>query len=296
MKRESKMHKHKIKKIFRFFRKLMIYIVLFFLAFCAIYPLIFLLVGSLKSANELRVSLEPLWTGEGEIAWSWLPWEPTLRHYVELLLDSPGYFVMFWNSVKIVGGVIVGQILLGLPAAGGFARWEFCGRKTLMSLYIVLMLFPFQVLMLSEYLILNQMGWIDTLMALILPGACSTFPVFIMHRFFVKISQDIIEAAELDGASEWQIFLYIGIPLGMPGIMAVIVLTFLEYWNLVEQPAVFLQSDYLKPLSLYILTITKENAGIIFVAATIALLPPLLIFLCGRKYLESGISTLTEKG
>ena len=151
-------------------------------------------------------------------------------------------------------------------------------------------------LMLSEYLILNQMGWIDTLMALILPGACSTFPVFIMHRFFVKISQDIIEAAELDGASEWQIFLYIGIPLGMPGIMAVIVLTFLEYWNLVEQPAVFLQSDYLKPLSLYILTITKENAGIIFVAATIALLPPLLIFLCGRKYLESGISTLTEKG
>ena len=149
--------------------------------------MVFLLGGSLKSTRELGNSLAPLWTAEGELSWTWLPWEPTLRHYVELLLDSPGYFVMFWNSMKITVGVIAGQLLVGLPAAWAFARWDFTGRRILRSLYIVLMLFPFQILMLSEYLILNRMGLIDTLMELILPGAFSTFPVFIMHRFFSRI-------------------------------------------------------------------------------------------------------------
>ena len=175
-----------------------------------------------------------------------------LQHYVELLFDEPGYYVMFWNSVKIAGGVIGGQLLLSLPAAWGFARWHFPGKKVLLSLYIVLMLFLFQILMLSEYLVLNRMGMIDTLWALILPGVCSTFPVFIMYRFFSKLSTDVIEAAKLDGANEWQIFWRIGIPLGMPGIMSVIVLDFLEYWNLIEQPMAFLKTKSLWPLSLYL--------------------------------------------
>ena len=279
-------------KVFRIAIRVFIFLLLFVFSFAAVYPLIFLLGGSLKSTAELGNSLASLWSADGTIQWTWLPFEPTLRHYVELLLDEPGYYVMFWNSVKIAGGVIGGQLLLSLPAAWGFARWHFPGKKMLLSLYIVLMLFPFQILMLSEYLILNWMGMIDTLWALILPGACSTFPIFIMYRFFSKVSTDVIEAAKLDGANERQIFWRIGIPLGMPGIMSVIVLAFLEYWNLIEQPAVFLRSDRLKPLSLYLSTITKENAGVAFVAALIALLPPLLVFLCGRKYLEQGIAAI----
>ena len=283
------------KKILRSSKRLFIILILLFIAFCAVYPMVFLLGGSLKSTRELGNSLAPLWTAEGELSWTWLPWEPTLRHYVELLLDSPGYFVMFWNSMKITVGVIAGQLLVGLPAAWAFARWDFTGRRILRSLYIVLMLFPFQILMLSEYLILNRMGLIDTLMALILPGAFSTFPVFIMHRFFSRISTDIIEAAKMDGANEWQIFLYIGIPLGRSGIMSVIVLAFLEYWNLIEQAAVFLRSDDLKPLSLFISTITRDNVGVAFAAAFTAMLPPLLVFLCGRRYLEQGIAAMTAK-
>ncbi len=281
-----------MKKTGRILLRILILIILFLFSFVAVYPLIFLLGGSLKSTPELGNNLAALWSADRTLHWTWLPFEPTLRHYMELLLDEPGYYVMFWNSVKIVSGVIGGQLLLSLPAAWGFARWQFPGKKILLSLYIVLMLFPFQVLMLSEYLILNRMGMIDTLWALILPGACSTFPIFIMYRFFSKVSADVIEAAKLDGANEWQIFWRIGIPLGMPGIISVIVLAFLEYWNLIEQPAVFLRSDRLKPLSLYLSTITKENAGVAFVAALIALLPPLLVFLCGRKYLEQGIAAI----
>lgn len=284
-----------MKKTIRILIKILIFLMLFGLAFCAVYPLVFLAGGSLKSTQELSESLAGLWSAEGGITWSWLPWEPTLRHYAELLLDSPEYFVMFWNSVKITGGVIAGQLLLGVPAAWGFARWEFRGKKVLLSLYIALMLFPFQILMLSEYLVLNRMGWIDTLTALILPGACSTFPVFIMYRFFSGLSKEMVEAAKIDGANEWQIFRFIGIPLGMPGIMSVIVLSFLEYWNLIEQPAAFLRQDRLKPLSLYMPAVTQDNIGTAFVAALIALLPPLLIFCCGRKYLESGIAALSGK-
>ena len=279
-------------KVFRIAIRVFIFLLLFVFSFAAVYPLIFLLGGSLKSTAELGNSLASLWSADGTIQWTCLPFEPTLRHYMELLLDEPGYYVMFWNSVKIAGGVIGGQLLLSLPAAWGFARWHFPGKKMLLSLYIVLMLFPFQILMLSEYLILNWMGMIDTLWALILPGACSTFPIFIMYRFFSKVSTDVIEAAKLDGANERQIFWRIGIPLGMPGIISVIVLAFLEYWNLIEQPAVFLRFDRLKPLSLYLSIITKENAGVAFVAALIALLPPLLVFLCGRKYLEQGIAAI----
>mgnify|MGYP002593733537 FL=1 len=167
-------------KVFRIAIRVFIFLLLFVFSFAAVYPLIFLLGGSLKSTAELGNSLAALWSADGTIQWTWLPFEPTLRHYVELLLDEPGYYVMFWNSVKIAGGVIGGQLLLSLPAAWGFARWHFPGKKVLLSLYIVLMLFPFQILMLSEYLVLNRMGMIDTMWALILPGVCSTFPVFMI--------------------------------------------------------------------------------------------------------------------
>ena len=200
-------------KVFRIAIRVFIFLLLFVFSFAAVYPLIFLLGGSLKSTAELGNSLAALWSADGTIQWTWLPFEPTLRHYVELLLDEPGYYVMFWNSVKIAGGVIGGQLLLSLPAAWGFARWHFPGKKVLLSLYIVLMLFPFQILMLSEYLVLNRMGMIDTMWALILPGVCSTFPVFIMYRFFSKLSKDVIEASTMDGCNVFQQYRYIKLPL-----------------------------------------------------------------------------------
>ena len=202
-----------MKKTGRILLRILILIILFLFSFVAVYPLIFLLGGSLKSTPELGNNLAALWSADRTLHWTWLPFEPTLRHYMELLLDEPGYYVMFWNSVKIVGGVIGGQLLLSLPAAWGFARWQFPGKKILLSLYIVLMLFPFQVLMLSEYLVLNRMGMIDTLWALILPGVCSTFPVFIMYRFFSKLSKDVIEASTMDGCNVFQQYRYIKLPL-----------------------------------------------------------------------------------
>ena len=186
--------------------------------------------------------------------------------------------------------VILGQILIGAPAAWAFGRYEFKGRKALFSLYIVLMMMPFQVTMVSNYLVLDQFHLIDTVWSIIIPGAGSTFPVFIMTRFFAAIPDSVMEAAALDGAGALLTFWHIGIPLGAPGILSAVVLGFLEYWNALEQPLVFLKEQTRWPLSLYLPTVTAENAGASIVASVIMLIPALLIFLFGQKYLEQGIS------
>ncbi|MEG1389793.1 MAG: carbohydrate ABC transporter permease [Angelakisella sp.] len=253
-------------------------------------PLLFLLAGSFMGQTELSENLAPILQGtQGLASWSLLPHFPTLRHYVELLLDSPEFFVMFWNSVKLAVLILLGQLLFGMPAAWGFAQFTFRGRSFLFTIYIVLMLMPFQVTMVSSYLVLDTLSLMDTHWAVVLPAVFSTFPVFLMYRFFCGISPSLLESAALDGAGACRTFLSIGIPLGMPGIMSAIVLGFLDYWNLVEQPLTFLKTKSLWPLSLYLPNISLSQAGIAFAASVVTLLPAILVFIYGQSYLEQGI-------
>ena len=195
----------------------------------------------------------------------------------------------------MTGIILIGQVLTGVPAAWGFARLDIPGKKVLFNLYIILMLMPFQVTMLSNYLTLNAMHLMDTQWAVILPAAFSTFPVFIMYRFFESIPEALMESARLDGAGELLIFIRIGIPLGSAGIISALVLGFLEYWNLIEQPMAFLKTKELWPLSLYLPNIELEQAGFAFAASVVALAPAVLVFLSGQDYLEQGIVSTAVK-
>ena len=265
-------------------------------ALLAAFPVFFLAAGSLMGAGELKELLQPVLTGgEGFASWKLFPRYPTLRSYVELLLDSPEFFVMFWNSVKLTGGILVGQLLVGVPAAWGFARFSFPGKKLLFIIYIALMMMPFQVMMLSNYLVLDSLGLLDTLTGIILPAVFSTFPVFIMYRFFEGIPEALMEAARLDGAGELRLFIRVGLPLGSPGIISAMVLGFLEYWNLIEQPMAFLKTKSLWPLSLFLPNINMEKAGLAFAASAVVLLPAVLVFLAGQDYLEQGIISTAIK-
>lgn len=241
--------------------------------------------------NELTILLQPVLDTNisGYATWKLLPQYPTLRSYVELLLDSPEFFVMFWNSVKITAGILVGQLLIGVPAAWGFAKFNFPGRKPLFTIYIAMMMMPFQVMMLSNYLVLDNLKLLDHLSGIILPAVFSTFPVFIMYRFFTAIPDALLEAARLDGAGELQLFFKIALPLGSPGIISAMVLGFLEYWNMIEQPMAFLKTKERWPLSLYLSNISMEKAGVSFAASVVILLPALLVFMAGQDYLEQGI-------
>ena len=271
-------------------RKWLIFCILTFIAFFLLTPLWLLLSGSLMGGAEAAQNFAPvLENAEGSAIWPILPKYPTLQPMVKLLLDSPEFFKMFWNSCAQVFPLVAGQILIGAPAAWAFARYRFKGKKALFLLYIILMLMPFQVTMVSSYLVLDGMKLMDTIWSIILPGAASTFPVFIMTRFFAAIPDSLTEAAALDGAGPLKVFLQVGLPMGAPGILSAVILGFFEYWNALEVPLTFLKDPKNWPLSLYLPSISADNLGISLMASVVMLIPALLIFLFGQKYLEQGI-------
>lgn len=278
-------------------RKKIIFIILVIISLFMCFPVLFLMAGSFMGVGELKGHLGPVLSEKinGFVSWELLPKYPTLRSYIELLLDTPQFFVMFWNSVKIVFFSILGQLVFGIAAAWGFARYKFPFKKILFTIYIVVMLMPFQVTMLSSYLVLDAINILDTHLSIILPAIFSTFSVFIMYRFFCNIPESIIESARIDGASELKIFMKIGLPLGMPGIMSAVVLQFLEYWNLIEQPLTFLKDKALWPLSIYLPNITLENADIAFTASAVTLIAAIIVFFAGQSYLEQGIAASAVK-
>ncbi len=256
--------------------------------FCV--PILFLLSGSIMSRYELMESLGPLTADSGQmITWKFFPHYPTFQHYVRILFQTPQFFIVFWNSMKIVILILAGQLLTAVPAAWAFAVYPFRFRRPLFTLYIVLMLMPFQVMMLSSYLALDHLKLLNTHGAIILPAVFSTFPVFLIYRGFCDLPKGLIEAARIDGAGEWTIFWRIGLPLASGGILSAMVLGFLEYWSLLEQPMAFLEDQSLWPLSLYLPEISMDQAGYSFVASVITLIPAVFVFLSGREYLEQGI-------
>ena len=255
-----------------------------------VFPLFKLLVNSLKGEQELLKTFGAVLADSGEYAGMRIfPAYPTLRAYVRLLLDSPEYFTAFWNSMIQTAGVIFGQLLAAVPAAWAFAQFHFPGKRILWLVYMILMILPFQVTMVSGYLVLNAAGLMDTRAAVILPGIFSTLPVFILRKTFAGIPGEILEAARIDGAGDLRIFFGIGIPLGVPGIFSVIVLSFLEYWNAIEQPMTYLKTKSLWPLSLYLPQMIGSETAAAFAASIVTLLPAVLLFFWGQAYLEQGI-------
>lgn len=265
-------------------------VILSALAVCMCAPVILTLFASFKSGQELEHNLMPILSGsEGPASWKLLPLYPTLRHYVKLLFEMPDFFIVFWNSVKITALILAGQAAVAVPAAWAFAKFNFRGKNVLLMIYIILMLMPFQVTMLPSYLVMDRIGLMNTQASVILPAIFSTLPVFIIYRGFVAIPKELLEAAQVDGAGELAVFVRIGIPLGMPGILSALVLGFLEYWNMMEQPLAFIQDKTLWPLSLYLPEIQTGQAGTALAASVVVLIPAAFVFSIGQDYLEQGI-------
>lgn len=266
-----------------------------FLLICStvfvILPLLLLFAASFMAEDELVYRyFSVLELGKAPVRPAILPDYPTLKPYKELFLHSPGFFVMFWNSCFQVLAVLLGQLLVGMPAAWAFARYRFRGRKPLFRLYLILMIMPFQVTMVSSYLVLDTLHMPDTHLSVILPGVFAAFPVYVMGKFFESIPKSFLEAAYIDGANEFTVFLKIGVPMGFPGIMTAMLLGFFEYFNALEAPLTFLKNKQLWPLSLYLPNVTADKASLAFVAGFVAMMSPVLLYLNGQTYPEQGIS------
>ncbi len=253
-------------------------------------PVVLIITGSVMDSMELKQYLYPVFSdGEDFIRWKLMPDYPTFEHYGRLLFFTPSFFVLFWNSVRLVIGILAGQMLVGVPAAWAFASYRVRGSRTLFVLYVVLMLLPFQVTMLSSYLVLDRLSLMNTHLAILLPAVFSTFPIFLSYGGFRAIPMQLLEAARIDGAGELRIFFTIGLPLGKSGLLSAIVLGFLEYWNMMEQPLAFLEDKALWPLSLYLPEISWMQAGFALCASFITLIPAAFVFVLGQDYLEQGI-------
>ncbi len=253
-------------------------------------PILLLLSGSVTDAWEWKERMQPLFAGqEAYMEWKWVPDYPTLEHYKRLLFYSPQFLTLFWNSLKITGLILLGQMLIGLPSAWAFAAFPFRGRNALFTVYVILMFLPFQVTMLSKYIALKSLGLLDTTASVILPAVFSTFPVFLLYRSFSVIPKELLEAGRMDGAGEWGCFFHIGLPLAKSGITAAFVIGFLESFNMIEEPLAFLETKSLWPLSLYLPEIGMEQAGFACAASVLTLCVSLFVFAIFRDSLEQGI-------
>lgn len=218
------------------------------------------------------------------------PARVTFSQYFTVLFKSPEYLFKFWNSVKLVVPILVFQILVALGASYSFARFRGRVKELAFFMYIILMLMPYQVTLVPNFMVAKWMGTLNTYWSIILPGVFSPFSVFILTKFMRRIPRAYVEAAEIDGASEWNIFSKIYVPLCKGTIVSVAILVFIDYWNMVEQPLIMLSDTDKYPLSVFLNQINKGEVGLAFAVASIYMIPCILIFLYCEEYLVEGIT------
>lgn len=271
-------------------KSVLVYILFALLSLAILYPMMIVILLSVQDSDELARTISPLIQFTGEYAdIHYLPQYPTLGHFKDLLIFTPEFYTVFWNSLLMVGIILVFQLVVAVPSAWAFARFNFKGKRLLFNLYVIFMLMPFQVMMLSQYIVLDKLHMMNTRLAVILPAIFSTFAVFLIYRSFANIPGDVLDSARIDGANEWQVLRYIGLPLGKHGILSCLVLSFLDYWNMVEQPLAFIKDKSKFPLSLYLPMLDMTNAEKMLAAAVVTLIPAVFIFVIGEYYLEQGI-------
>ena len=219
-----------------------------------------------------------------------IPDKVTFSQYINGLVKSPEYLIKFWNSVLLVVPIVIAQVAVAAVAAYGFTRWRGKVRAGIFFFYVILMLMPYQVTLVPNYLVSDWLKILNTSWAIILPGAFAPFSVFLLTKFMRRIPYALIEAAKIDGASEWQIFTRICLPQCRSALYSIAILVFIDYWNMVEQPLILLPSADKQPLSVFLSNINEGEIGLAFAMATIYMLPSLLIFLHGEEYLVEGIA------
>ncbi|MEG2931862.1 MAG: carbohydrate ABC transporter permease, partial [Ruthenibacterium sp.] len=236
---------------------------------------------------------------ENYAVWPFLPQHPTFAPIFELLFDTPEFFIMFWNTVRMAFPQILGQIFVGAPAAWAFSRLRFPCRKFLFGLYIILMLLPFQVTMVPNYLVLNGLHLLDTVWAVILPAVGWPFGVFLMKQFSETIPSELLEAAKIDGCSELITFVRIVIPMVKPGIAALAIFKFIEAWNDYFLQLIMLSSRSNLTLQIGIATMQAEfatNYGVLMAGATFSAIPIVTVFVLFQKSFTQGITMGAVKG
>ena len=267
-------------------------------AFIFLTPIILTITNSFMSQTEISANYGAVFakTEKGgkvfiseKVNLHFIPDIVSFSQYITVLFKSPDYLIKFWNSVILVVPIVIFQLTVALFAAYGFTRAKGKLKEIVFFSYIILMLMPYQVTLVPNYMVSTWLKLIDTRWAIWLPGIASPFAVYLLTKFMRRIPSSYIEAAQIDGAGEWQIFRKICVPLCKSCLYSVAILVFIDYWNMVEQPLILLSDPEKHPLSVFLSQINSGETGLAFAVATIYMVPGLLVFLYGEDYLVEGI-------
>ncbi|MDR0600269.1 MAG: carbohydrate ABC transporter permease [Treponema sp.] len=272
-------------------------IVLVFLGGLFLFPLLVTFAGSFMTEQSIgvhyssKISVFDLALGITEKFKKMLliPNPVSLEQYAGVLVKEPAFLVLLFNSLKITAPVTALSLAVALLSAYGFTIWGWKGKEKLFMVYVVVMLMPLQAVLVPNYIVAALLGIQKSSLAIILPGIFAPFPFFLMRQSMKAIPQAYFDAALIDGAGNWQTLFFIIAPQLKSAIAALCMLTFIEYWNLVEQAVIFIDDYRKEPLSVYLSRLADGRTGLIFAASCVYLFLPVWFLFAGQKDLEKGI-------
>lgn len=267
--------------------KIVIYIFLILIASITLLPLVWMLSASLKL--ETQVFSVPI---------QWIPENPQWSNYVKIWQKIPLALFTF-NSIKLTVIITFIQLITSSFAAYGFSKCQFRGRNTLFACYIITIAIPWQVYMLPQYIIMNKMHLVDTHLSIILLQSFTAFGVFLLRQFYMSIPDELLEAARIDGLSEYGIYARIVLPLSKPALATLTIFSFVGVWNDFMGPMIYFNSTSVKTIQLGIrMFISQYSAeyNLIMAASVIALIPVFVIYVAFQRFFIQGIATSGLKG
>ena len=268
--------------------RIAMYVALIVFAIGLLTPFAWMVLSSFKSANEV-FSVPVRWLPE---TWVW-------QNYIDIWSES-NLLVWIRNTLLLAVVVTFLQVLTGSFAAYGFARMRFRGRDVLFLLYVGTIAVPWQSYMIPQFILLSNFKVSNTLWAIILIQAFGAFGVFLMKQYYETIPEELSEAARIDGLSEYGIWRRIMLPLSVPALASLTLLTFVTTWNDYLGPLIYLRNPELWTIQLglkgFVSNLYDTNYALLFAGLTISVVPIAVIFLLGQKYFVEGIATSGLKG
>lgn len=263
-------------------RDLLIEAILLLGALAFILPVVLIFVTSFKTEREVLNFT------------SLLPEEWTLANYRKLMGSAAEAPIARWlfNSLMVSSCVTVLVLAVDSLAAYALARLDLPGKRIVFALIVATLMVPGQVLLVPMYLILNRLGWLDTIWALVIPPAANAFGVFLLHQFFKAIPRELEEAAALDGCSRLGIYWRVVMPLSWPALATLAILTFIGSWNDFVGPLVYMDSSRKLTLPVGIALFQAsyyDEYSLTLAASTIATVPVLILFLIFQKQIVRGM-------
>ena len=280
----------------RYFSRGVMFLLCGIFAVAFLLPTVLTITNSFMAESEIKSNYGMIFntTSGGYVSETvnlkFIPDRVSFSQYITGLIKSPEYLIKLWNSIILVVPIVIFQVAVASVAAYSFTRWRGKLRSGIFFFYVILMLMPYQVTLVPNYLVSQWLGLLNTRWSIVLPGIFAPFSVFLLTKFMRRIPYSLIESAKMDGAGEWQIFTRICLPQCRSALYSIAILVFIDYWNMVEQPLILLQDTDRQPLSVFLSSINAGEIGLAFAMATVYMIPSLLLFLHGEEYLVEGIA------